>query len=86
MLLGITVGLGVFLIGYTLIRQFAGIGFGEDAEKTMFDIIILTALGVFVYNRKLAADEKKERQDAERAEAAKQAEAAESVPDEHTAD
>jgi uncharacterized membrane protein len=77
LLLGILAGLGIFIIAYSLFRMLTGIGFGEGFEKTMFDIIIFTALGIFVYNRKIASDEKKEREAEERAKAAKQAEAAE---------
>jgi hypothetical protein len=67
-LLGITVGIGVFIIAYSLFRQFTGIGFGEELEKYVLDGAIFAALGIFVYNRKLMADEKKEREAKERAE------------------
>jgi hypothetical protein len=68
-LLRITGGLGVFIIVYSLIRHFTGVGFGENLEKYMFDIIVFAALGLFMYNRKLAGDEKKEREAREKAEA-----------------
>lgn len=61
-LLRITGGLGVFIIAYSLFRHFTGFTIGEANEKTLFDIIVFTALGLFVYNRKLAGDEKKERE------------------------
>jgi uncharacterized membrane protein len=77
LLLGILAGLGIFIVAYSLFRMLTGIGFGEGVEKTMFDIIIFAALGIFVYNRKIASDEKKEREAEERAKAAKQAEDAE---------
>ncbi|MDR2185585.1 MAG: hypothetical protein LBO80_07985 [Treponema sp.] len=69
-LLRITGGIGVFIIAYSLIRHFTGFSIGETAEKYMFDTIIFIALGLFMYNRKLAADEKKEREAREKAEAA----------------
>jgi hypothetical protein len=72
LLLGIIAALGAFIIAYSLFRQLTGIGFDEQFEKRMFDILMFAALGIFVYNRKLTADEKKER-----AKAARQAEDAE---------
>jgi hypothetical protein len=75
-LLRITGSLGVFIIIYSLIRHFTGFQFDETMEKTIFDIIVFAALGLFIYNRKLAGDEKKEREAKERAEAAAAAEAA----------
>ncbi|MDR1411902.1 MAG: hypothetical protein LBI91_06835 [Spirochaetaceae bacterium] len=78
LLLGILAGLGVFIIAYTLFRQFTGIGFNEQFEKRMFDIVMFAALGIFMYNRKLASDEKK-KQDAE--ELAKKAKIAEDSDD-----
>jgi heme/copper-type cytochrome/quinol oxidase subunit 1 len=77
LLLGILAALGAFIIVYSLFRQFTGIGFDEQIEKRMFDILMFAALGIFMYNRKLAADEKKERDAEERAKAARQAEDAE---------
>jgi uncharacterized membrane protein SirB2 len=76
-LLIITAGLGVLLIVYTLIRQFTGFHFSETFEKNFFDVIIFAALGMFLYNRKLASDEKKEREAKERAEQEAQAAAEE---------
>jgi hypothetical protein len=61
-LLRITAGLGIFLIAYTLFRHFSGIRFNEQFEKYLLDGIVFAALGIFVYNRKLAADEKKARE------------------------
>jgi hypothetical protein len=78
-LLRITAGIGVFIILYSLIRHFTGFTindyFGESAEKTMFDTIVFVALGLFLYNRKMAADERKEREAAEKAKAAEKDEA-----------
>jgi hypothetical protein len=76
-LLRITGGIGVFIIAYSLIRHFTGFSIGETAEKYLFDTIVFLALGLFMYNRKLAADEKKEREAREKAEAAAAAQAAE---------
>ena len=50
--------MGIFLIGYGVLRHFTGIGFSEGIEKYLFDIIIFGALGLFMYNRKLVKDEK----------------------------
>jgi hypothetical protein len=60
-LLGIVGGIGVFIILYSLFRHFSGFSFGEQAEKYMFDTLTFTALGIFLYNRKLAADEAREK-------------------------
>ena len=68
-LLRITGVLGVFIIVYSLIRHFTDLQFNAATERTMFDIIVFAALGLFVYNRKLANDEKKERESKEKAEA-----------------
>jgi hypothetical protein len=61
-LLRIALGLGVFLIAYGLFRQFSGIELDEGLERIMIDAVIVVALGLFAYNRKLAGDEKKERE------------------------
>jgi len=50
--------LGVLLIAYGVIRHFTGFGEGEDWDRYVTDIIIFIALGLFVYNRKMARDEK----------------------------
>jgi hypothetical protein len=80
-LLRITAGIGVFIILYSLIRHFTGFTindyFGESAEKTMFDTIVFIALGLFLYNRKMASDERKEREAAEKAKAAEKDETGE---------
>ncbi|MDR1949981.1 MAG: hypothetical protein LBQ38_11365 [Spirochaetaceae bacterium] len=67
-LLRITGGLGFFIIAYSLLRHFTGLSIGEGNEKVLFDIIVFAALGLFVYNRKLAGDEKKEREAKEKTE------------------
>jgi len=58
MLLIITASLGVLIIVYSLVRQFFGIELSGDMEKYVFDGVIIAALGCFMYNRKLAKDEK----------------------------
>ncbi|MFP3041363.1 hypothetical protein LQZ19_06025 [Treponema primitia] len=62
LLLRITAGLGFLLIAYSLFRYFTGIHVNDELEKFLMDIIIFAALGMFVYNRKLGADEKKARE------------------------
>ena len=51
--------LGVLLIGYGLIRLFTGFEPGEALDKYITDIIIIIALGLFIYNRKMLKDEKR---------------------------
>ena len=79
-LLIIIAAMAVFMIGYSLVRYFTGAGFGEDIEKYMFDGIVIGCLGLFMYNRKLAKDEKqaKAAEEAER----KAAEETEASPEE----
>lgn len=67
MLLIIIASMGIFLIAYSVFRHFTGIGLGEKAEKYMMDIIVFGALGLFVYNRKMAGDERKAKEAAEEA-------------------
>ena len=64
-ILKIVAGLGIFMISYSLIRYFTGVGFGETVEKYIFDGIIFAALGLFLYNRKLTKDEKQAKAAAE---------------------
>jgi hypothetical protein len=58
----IAIGLGSLLIAYGLFRHFSGVEVDEGLEKIMIDGVIFAALGLFLYNRKLASDEKKERE------------------------
>jgi hypothetical protein len=67
-LLWITAGLGIALIVYSLIRHFTSFKFEEKLEKYIMDGIIITALGLFMYNRKLVSDERKAKEAAEEAE------------------
>jgi hypothetical protein len=64
-LLWITAGLGIALIVYSLIRHFASFSFGEKIEKYIMDGVIFAALALFMYNRKLASDERKAKAAAE---------------------
>ena len=67
-LLKICGGLGIWIVVYSLLRQFTGFHLGEAAEKYMMDVVIFSALGLFIYSRKMANDEKKAREAAEEAE------------------
>ncbi|MDR3338229.1 MAG: hypothetical protein LBT16_13605 [Treponema sp.] len=84
MLLSITAGLGIFIIVYSVFRHFTGIGFGETFEKYMYDVIVFSALALFLYNRKLAADEKKEREAKEQEQARLEAEKGEAPEEDGT--
>jgi predicted nucleic acid-binding Zn-ribbon protein len=64
-LLWITAGLGIALIAYSLVRHFTSFSLGEKIEKYLMDGIIFAALALFMYNRKLSADERKAREAAE---------------------
>jgi hypothetical protein len=68
-LLRILMVLGIILIAYSMTRHFTGFTIGEENERFLINGIVFTALGVFIYNRKLMADEKKERAEKEKAEA-----------------
>ena len=65
MLIITIVCMGVFLILYSIVRYFTGIGFSEGVEKIMMDVIMISALGLFIYNRKLLKDEKNAKKAAE---------------------
>jgi hypothetical protein len=56
-ILGVTAG--VFFL-YAAVHAIFGFSIGADAEKWLYDTLVIVALGVFVANRKLASDEKKE--------------------------
>jgi hypothetical protein len=64
-LLLITAGLGVLIIVYSLLRHFNIVSPGEQVERYFMDIVIFAALGLFLYNRKLASDDRKAREAAE---------------------
>ncbi|MDR2073382.1 MAG: hypothetical protein LBP60_08125 [Spirochaetaceae bacterium] len=61
-LLCITAFLGVLIIVYSLVRHFTGLGFSDKMERCLIDGIVIAALGLFMYNRKLARDEKQEQE------------------------
>lgn len=58
-LLGITAGLGVLMIVYSLLRQFAILNLGEKFERFFFDTIFMAAIALFLWNRKMVTDERK---------------------------
>jgi len=67
--------LGVLLIAYGVIRHFTDFGEGEVWDRYVADVIVVIALGLFIYNRKMAKDEKQAKE-------AKEAEVREEAPDE----
>ena len=85
MLLIITASLGVLIIVYSLVREFTGFGLHETMEKYLFEVIVIAALGLFMYNRKMACDERLAKEAAEEAErrAAEESEEAISPEDEN---
>jgi putative Mn2+ efflux pump MntP len=82
MLLIITASLGVLIIVYSLVRHFLGIGLSEKMEKWMMDGIVIAALGCFMYNRKLAKDERLAKEAAQKAEEEKERRRLEGAEDE----
>ncbi|MDR1930211.1 MAG: hypothetical protein LBQ44_06215 [Treponema sp.] len=66
-LLIVTAALGGLLILYSVLRHFNIVALPEKWEKYLMDGVIFAALAVFMYNRKLARDERKAREAAERA-------------------
>ena len=64
-LLIIIAALGVLLIAYGALRHFTDFSLGETGDKYISDVIIMTALGIFLYNRKLAKDERLAKEAAE---------------------
>lgn len=61
-LLWIIGSLGVAMILYAVAKQIIGFSVDPALEKTFFDFIIIGALGILIYNRKLAAEEAAEAQ------------------------
>ncbi|MCL2067642.1 MAG: hypothetical protein FWG99_09280 [Treponema sp.] len=57
-LLAIVAGLGVFLIIFSVIRHFTGFPADEALNRYITDGIIIAALCIFIYNRKMAKEEK----------------------------
>jgi hypothetical protein len=62
MLLAAIAVLGILLILYGFIRYFTGFEPSEAVDKYVTDIIIMIALGLFLYSRKMAKDEKRARE------------------------
>ena len=62
----IIASLGILLVAYGVIGHFTGFGQNEAWGRYVADIIIIVALGLFIYNRKLTHDEKKEKETAEK--------------------
>jgi hypothetical protein len=62
-LLRILIALGLIIVVYSVLRHVTGFTVGEKNESFLMNVIVFAALGVFIYNRKLAADEKKEREE-----------------------
>ena len=58
MLLMIILGMGIFLIAYGVFRYFSGIEINEKWDKYLTDTIILVAIILLLYNRKMASAEK----------------------------
>ena len=52
MLLIIIAILGVLLIAYGVIQHFTGFGEGEEWDRYVTEIIIVIALGLFIYSRR----------------------------------
>jgi len=77
-LLIIIAALAVLLIAYGVIQYFTGFGAGEEWDRYVADVIIVIALGLFIYNRKMAKDEKQAKE-------AEEAEAREETPEEKAA-
>jgi hypothetical protein len=65
-LLIITASLGVLLIVYSLVRHFFKIGLSDTMEKYFMDGVVFGALALFMYNRKLAKDERLAKEAAEK--------------------
>ena len=61
----IIIGLGAFLVLYALARHFTDFDPGDIWDKRVTDGIIIAALALFFYNRKLIRDEKLAEQKAE---------------------
>jgi uncharacterized membrane protein YidH (DUF202 family) len=51
-LLIIIAAMGVLLIAYGVIRHFTGFGESEEWDRYVTDIVIIIALGLFIYSRR----------------------------------
>jgi hypothetical protein len=59
--------MGVSLILYSIIRHVTGLEVNEELDRNIVNGIIMVAIGVFIYSRKLANDEKLAKEKQERA-------------------
>jgi hypothetical protein len=59
-LLRILIMLGLIIIVYSAVLHITGFSIGEKAEGFLMNAIVFTALGIFVYNRRLSTKEKAE--------------------------
>jgi hypothetical protein len=76
-LLGLTIALAALLLIYTALRTFTPLKLDETGERYVMNGIMLAALGIFVANRRIVAEEKKEAEAKDAAEKAKLAGTAE---------
>lgn len=60
-LLWILGALAIAMILYGLAKQFIGLSVDPGLEKTGFDLIVLGALGILLYNRHVAKEEAKDK-------------------------
>ncbi|MDR3130152.1 MAG: hypothetical protein LBU18_01250 [Treponema sp.] len=54
-LLRILIALAFVIAAYSVLRHITGFTLGGKTENFLMDAIMITALGVFIYNRKLGA-------------------------------
>jgi len=52
------IAMAVLLVGYGLLRGLAGIRLPDRLDRALPDLIMIAAVGIFVYGRKLAKEEK----------------------------
>jgi hypothetical protein len=65
-LLRILIALAFIIVVYSIVRDVTGFTLGEKNEGFLMNAVVFAALGIFVYNRRLAAGEKEEREKAKR--------------------
>jgi type VI protein secretion system component VasK len=70
-LLKITIVLAALLLIYTFLRTFTPIKLDETGERIAMNGVMLLAIGIFIMNRRVVAEEKKEAEAKEAAEKAK---------------
>lgn len=59
-LLWILGALAIVIILYGLAKQFIGFSVNPGLEKTLFDFIVIGAIGILLYNRQLTKEESKD--------------------------